>query len=143
LGLAVLVLSALYLLREAKRWPRVPDDPAVSRAFNRVNAVQWIAVFVVAFALAKLHLDAYIMNAITFIVGLHMFPLARLFRYPPHYAAGAVLVAWAAASVFMTPVEHLQGITALGTGAILWLSAAVTLTLALSDARQSADSLVR
>jgi uncharacterized membrane protein YfcA len=105
--------------------------------------VQWIAVFVVAFALAKLHLDAYIMNAITFIVGLHMFPLARLFRYPPHYAAGAVLVAWAAASVFMTPVEHLQGITALGTGAILWLSAAVTLTLALSDARQSADSLVR
>ena len=31
LGMAVLVLAALYLLREAKRWPRVPDDPAVGR----------------------------------------------------------------------------------------------------------------
>jgi MFS family permease len=130
LGLAVLVLAARHLLREAKRWPRVPDDPALRRVFMWVNAVQWIAVFVVAFTLARLRLDAYIMNAITAIVGLHMFPLARLFRYPPHYATGAVLVAWAVFSVFLVPVERLQGVTSLGTGAILWFSAAVTLTLA-------------
>ncbi len=141
LGLMVLVLVALYLLREAKRWPRVPDDPALRRTFNRVNAVQWIVVAVVAFALARLHLDAYIPSAITAIVGLHMFPLARLFRYPPHYATGAILVAWAAASAVLVPVEQLQGIAALGTGAILWFSAVVTLTLALRDARQSTDLL--
>jgi len=142
-GLAVLVLVALYLIREAKRWPRVPEDPAVSRAFKWVNAVQWIAVFVVAFALAKLHLDAYIMNAITAILGLHMFPLARLFRYPPHYATGAVLVAWAVASVFLAPVEHLQGVAALGTGVILWLSAAVTLALAFRNVGQSSVPLTQ
>lgn len=141
LGLAILVLASLSLLREAKRWPRVPDDPAMSRAFKWVNAVQWIAVAVVVFALSRIHLDAYLMNAITAIVGLHMFPLARLFRYSPHYATGAALVAWAVASVFLASVEHLQGLTALGTGVILWLSAAVTLALAFQSAWRSAVAL--
>jgi uncharacterized membrane protein YccF (DUF307 family) len=141
MGTAVLVLAALYLLRQAKKWPRVPDDPAVGRAFGWINAVQWIAVCAAAFTLAKLHLDAYVMNAITAIVRLHMFPLARLFRYWPHYVAGGVLVAWAAASPALVPLERLQGVAALGTGIILWCSAAVTLTLALRAARRPAEPL--
>jgi hypothetical protein len=91
----------------------------------------------VAFSFARLHIDAYVMSAITAIVGLHMFPLARLFRYPLHYATGTVLVAWAGASVLVLPVEEMQGLTALGTGIILWLSAAVTLTIAIRMSRQS------
>ena len=141
LGMACLVLAALSLLRYAKLWPSVPDDPAMGRAFGWINAVQWIAVAVTVFTLAKLHLDAYVMCAITAIVGLHMFPLARLFHYPPHYLSGALLVAWAAASAVFVPIEHLQGISALGTGIILWLCAAVTLALAWSASRQSANSL--
>jgi len=133
-GLAVLLAAAGYLFREAKRWPSMPDDPAVGRAFNRVNAVQWIAVAIVAFAFAKLHLDAYVLCAITAIVGVHMFPLARIFRYAPHYVTGSVLVAWAAASAVFVPIDHLQAICALGTGAILWLGAALTLVLAFRAA---------
>jgi hypothetical protein len=140
-GLVVLVLAAIFLLRVAKRWPRVPDDPAISRVFKRVNLEQWLAVFIVASALQWLHLDAYVINAITAIVGLHMFPLARLFRYVPHYWSGAVLVVWAVASAVFVPNEHLQGVSALGTGIILWLSAAVTLALAYQAARQSAEPL--
>jgi hypothetical protein len=139
-GFAILVLPALSLLRAAKRWPRLPDDPAIGRAFNRVNAAQWIAVFIVAFALHWRHLDAYVMCAITAIVGLHLFPLARLFRYTPHYWSGAVLMAWASVSAVMISTEKLQGISALGTGMILWVSAAVTLALAWSAARQSTNS---
>jgi len=134
LGLVVLVAAALYLLREAKRWPRVPDDPAIGRAFGWVNAIQWVAVAAVAFGFARLHIDAYVLSAITAIVGLHMFPLARLFRYTPHYVTGAMLVAWSVASIFMAPVDHLQGVTALGTGTILWLSAAVSVALGLQAA---------
>jgi hypothetical protein len=125
LVLAGLVLAALGLLRTAKRWPRVPDDPAIGRAFGWINAVQWAAVAIVA------------------IVGLHMFPLARLFRYPAHYVTGAVLVTWACLSAVMVPIEHLQGVSALGTGIILWLSAAVTLALAFQATRRPADSLAR
>jgi hypothetical protein len=136
LGMVALLAAAAYLLRQAKRWPRVPNDPAIGRAFGWVNAIQWTAVAATAFTLGRLRLDAYIPSAITAIVGLHMFPLARIFRYPLHYATGAVLVAWAAGSALFVPVEQLQGIAAFGTGLILWLSAAVTLVIAMQAARR-------
>jgi|ERR1700733_14942376 len=138
-GTLMLLLSAMYLFRQAKRWPRVPDDPAVGRAFGWINAIQWIAAGVAAFTLARLHLDAYVVNAITVVVGLHMFPLARLFRYPMHHVTGTMLVAWSVVSIPLVPAEQLQGFTALGTGMILWLSAAVTLVLALRKAQRSAE----
>jgi hypothetical protein len=136
LGMSILFLTAFYLLRQSRRWPRVPDDPAMGRAFGWINAIQWIAVAVVALSFSKLHIDAYVISAITAIIGLHMFPLARLFRYPLHYATGAVLVAWAAASAILAPTEQMQGTAALGTGIILWLSAAVTLAVGVNAARQ-------
>ena len=136
-GMAALLLAAASLRRQAKRWPRLPSDPAIGRAFSWVNAIQWTAVAITAFTLARLHLEAYTPSAITAIVGLHMFPLARLFRYPLHHVTGALLVAWAVATAVFVPVAEMQGTAALGTGLILWLSAVVTLTIALRLAVQS------
>jgi len=140
-GMVVLLVTAGYLLGQARRWPRVPNDPAVGRAFARINVIQWIAVGAVAVGFGKLHIDAYVISAITAIVGLHMFPLARLFRYPAHYGTGAVLVAWAIASAVLVPVDQMQGTAALGTGVVLWLSAAVTLAVGIQAARQTAVPL--
>jgi hypothetical protein len=141
-GMVVLLLAAAYLLRRAKLWPRVQEDPskdrARGRAFAWINAIQWTAVAIVAFTFAKFHIDAYVMSAITAIVGLHMFPLARLFRYPLHNLTGGILMAWAAASVALVPVAEMQGTTALGTGIILWASAALTLAIALRASQQPA-----
>lgn len=136
-GLALLLLAIFQLVRESSRFPRVPSDPAQGRAFTWINAIQWLAVCIVAFGCAKLHLETYVISAITFIVGVHMFPLARLFRYPLHNVTGAALVIWAAATVALVPAEQLQGITSMGTGVILWLSAAATLGIALRATRQS------
>lgn len=136
--LAALLLSAFWLIRQSRRFSRLPENKAMSRAFNRINGAQWIAVFVVCFAFGRLHLEAYMLSAITAIVGVHMFPLAKLFRYPQHNLTGAALVAWASASVLFVPVEHLQGTTAIGTGILLWVSAAVTLALAAKLAMQPA-----
>jgi hypothetical protein len=141
LVVAALVVAAMFLFRKAKRWPSVPDDPAVGRAFGWINTLQWIAVGTVAFTLAKLSLDAYIPSAVTAIVGLHMFPLGRIFRYPAHYRAGAILLAWAAASVVFVPIADLQSVAAFGTGMVLWISAAVTLTLAFRAARRPVEPL--
>jgi hypothetical protein len=135
-GMVALLLTAAYLMRQAKRWPRVPDDPAIGRAFGRVNAIQWIAIAVTAFTLGRLHLDAYTPSAVAGVVGLHMFPLARLFRYPLHHATGALLLGWAVATAVFVPAAELQGTAALGTGIILWLSAVVTLAIALRAAAQ-------
>jgi hypothetical protein len=138
LDLAVLVGMACWLLRESKRFPTVAEDPAKGHKFNRINIAQWIAVSIVAFSFARLHIDAYVMCGITAVVGLHFFPLARLFRYSMHYLTGSVLLAWAAMSVILVPAEHLQGTSALGTGIILWVSAFTTLCLAFTAARRSA-----
>ena len=138
LDLAVLLAMACWLLREANRFPAAAEDPEKGRKFNRINIAQWIAVAVVAFSFARLHIDAYVMCGITAIVGLHFLPLARLFHYGMHYVTGSVLVVWAAASAILVPAEHLQGTSALGTGIVLWVSAFTTLCLAFTLARRSA-----
>ena len=130
-GAGLLLFGALALLRHSKTLPAEPEDPAMSSTFRRINIIQWIAVAIVAFTFARLRIDAYVMSAITAIVGLHMFPLARVFRYPMHYVTGATLTAWAAGSVFLFPADAMQGSTALGTGLILWLSALATILLAV------------
>jgi hypothetical protein len=139
-GLAILLLAVFWLFRQARRYPKMPEDPARKRAFHRINSIQWAAVIVVAFAFGRLHIDAYVLSAITAIVGIHLFPLAKLFRYPMHYVTGAALVAWASASVLLVPAEHLQGVTALGTGILLWISAATTLALAAAAIRRNAPA---
>lgn len=138
-GTAALAAGALWLMGQAKRLPREEEDPAVARAFQRINIVQWAAIAVVAFGFARLGIDAYVISAITAIVGLHLFPLARVFRYPLHHVTGAVLVGWAAASLLLFPRNELQGSTALGTGGILWLSAATTILLATRTVRAAAE----
>jgi len=137
-GLLALASGAFFLLRRAKALPRAPEDPAMARAFKWINIIQWVAVAVVAFAFARLGIDVYVVSAITAIVGLHMFPLARVFRYPMHYVTGAALVGWAAASLLLFAKDEMQGSTALGTGLILWLSALITLALAVRAVRAPA-----
>jgi magnesium-transporting ATPase (P-type) len=137
---AVLLVMAMWLFRQARRFARSPEDPAQKKAFNRINVIQWVAVAVTAFTFARLHLDAYVMCAITAIVGLHMFPLARLFRYPMHYVTGTALLAWAATSAIAVPADQLQGTCALGTGILLWLSAFATLVIAATLARRASSS---
>jgi hypothetical protein len=134
-GTVALASGAFFLLRRAKALPRKPEDPAMARAFKWINITQWAVVAVVAFAFARFGIDVYVISAITAIVGLHMFPLARVFRYPLHYVTGSALVGWAAASALLFPKDEMQGSTALGTGLILWLSALVTLALAMRAVR--------
>ena len=141
LGFVALLLPALYVIRAAKRWPRVAGDAAARRRFNRVNAAQWIAGFALFFILRWLRLDDYFMSGLTVIVGLHFFPLAKIYHNPAAAGTGAILVAWAAVSTFYVPIEHLPSTVGFGTGLILWHSAAVTLAVALQAARESAEEL--
>ena len=101
--LAGLVVSALRVLKRSSALPKQTVDPEVeaqiSRTFNRANTAQWIAIPVAVVLLNIVHQTAYIVPAIATIVGLHLFPLARAFRYPMHYVTGALLVLWSAPPV--------------------------------------------
>src|SRR5580692_319742 len=59
-GMTGLLIAAALLLHQARRWPRVPDDPAARRAFLWINAIQWIAIAIVVLTLGRLGLGAYI-----------------------------------------------------------------------------------
>jgi hypothetical protein len=142
LGAALLLLPAIYLFRAAKRWPQVAEDAAARRTFNLVNAAQWIAGFTLFFMLRWLRLDDYFLSGLTAIVGLHFFPLAKIYHNPASYGTGAVLLAWSVTSAVFVPVEHLPSTTAFGTGLILWHSAAITLAVALQAARESSGLLL-
>jgi hypothetical protein len=141
--LAALVIPALWVLKRASGLPKQIADPEVeaqiSRTFNRANTAQWIAIPVAVVLLNIVHQAAYIVPAVATIVGLHLFPLARAFRYLMHYVTGALLVLWSAASVFILPRENVASVGALGTSAILLLSAAYT----LANAARAAASLSR
>jgi hypothetical protein len=137
-GMTGLLIAAALLLHQTRRWPHVPDDPAVRRAFLWINAIQWIAIAIVVFTFSRLHLDAYVTPVIVGIAGLHLFPLARLFHYPLHHATGALLVGWAVVSAVFVPTAEMQGTAAMGTGIILWVSVVVTLTIGLRAAGQPA-----
>jgi hypothetical protein len=138
--LAALVIPAVGVLKGASRAPRGNADPElearISRTFNRVNTIQWIAIPVAIVLLNIFHRADLIVPAIATIVGLHLFPLARLFRYSMHYVTGTLLVVWSAGSVFLLRRESIASIGALGTAAILLLSAAYTLANAALASRR-------
>ena len=73
------------------------------------------------------HLQLFIVPAIATIVGLHLFPLARVFHYPLHYVTGALLTLWSdRRGADAAPGEAaLSG--GLGTAAILLVSATLTI----------------
>jgi hypothetical protein len=140
---ATLALAALgvRLLRQAPSVPPTAADRRRNRIFHCINAAQWIVAFLLVALLHRFQLDAYSVSVIAAVVGLHFVPLARLFRYPPNYATGALLFAWSALVAWKAPPDTLQGITALGAGAILWLSALVAFAHSAFALRRNSASL--
>ena len=139
-GLVALVAGTVLLRRRSAALPPTRLDPEeqrrAGRTFGRVNAVQWAAIVLIAVVLGRLHLDAYTPAAVTVVVGLHFFPLARLFRSPQHHVTGAALVLWGAVCLLLVPRDVLQSTSAFGTGAILWTAAAVTLVRSFRQLRE-------
>ena len=108
----------------------------INRWFGLVNLVQWGLIFAAVYGLAKLKLSDWILPAIILIVGIHFFPLARLFRAPRHYVTGAIMVAWAVVYPILFSAGKGGAIGAVGTGAILWMSGAFMCRQALRLLRQ-------
>jgi hypothetical protein len=140
---AALAIPAIRLLRiAASSASRNPPAPAeiecqaeIKRAFWRVNTAQWIAILAAIVVLNLAQKVEYLAPVITFIIGMHFFPLATLFRYRAHNLTGTLLVLWAIANTATLPPQLLPSIGALGTATILLASAAHTIYSAARAAR--------
>lgn len=93
------------------------------RSFGIINAVTWIAVFLVFQILPRLgHADLAI-PAVVLIVGLHFFPMPPLYRHRANLVTGACLVIWAVLCPLLFNGDRMIGFAALGAGLILWAAA--------------------
>lgn len=141
---AMLTIPAFRLLRLMARAPKnginAEQERQIKRTFGLVNTIQWVAIVVAVVLFGVFHLGKFIVPAITAIVGLHLFPLARLFRYSAHYVTGALLILWSGGVVIMLHRRDIPSIGALGTGTILLLSAAYTLAVATRAAKYVLES---
>ncbi len=103
----------------------------IKRNFRIINVMQWVAILVVINILNRSGLSAWIAPAIMLIVGLHFFPIARIFHHAPYYVTGVALVLLA----LVYPLTFARGpaepLGCLGAGVILMLSAAWNLRQAL------------
>jgi hypothetical protein len=137
----LLLAGAMWVLRLAAALPAgdVSGDAAerMRRMFVAVNIIQWVSALTAVGILVILHMPEYIAPAIAIIVGLHLFPLAESFHYPPHYVTGSLLLVWSLLSLAIEPRAEVAGVAALGTGAILFASAAWSLSQALRVVRFS------
>jgi hypothetical protein len=124
---SMLFLWALCDFRAYRRAAGTSADPAADKARNRVfgwvNLVQWSAVFAANIGLNAAGRPEWVAPAVILIVGLHFFPLARLFKTPFHYVMGIAMVIVALAYPWMAGggAEYTAGEFA--TGAILWFGA--------------------
>jgi hypothetical protein len=139
--LVSLVIPALMLLRRVPSTPPEAQDEERSRqykrTFGRVNGIQWTAIILAVVLLNIFHQVAYIVPVIATIVGLHLFPLARLFQYRAHYVTGTLLVLWSIGTATLLSSQNIAGFGAVGTAIILLISAAYTLV----SATRAASSL--
>ncbi|WP_321888818.1 hypothetical protein [Paraburkholderia bannensis] len=125
-GAALFLLS--FWLRLRCRIASKNDSNATERARTRrkfmiINAVQWLAIFIVANTLVNTNHRVWVVPSVILIVGLHFIPLGTIFRHRPHYITGIALILLAIVYPFAAVGGPTSAIGALGTGVILWLSA--------------------
>ena len=125
-GLALL-LPAICLHRRAEKHQPAAQDQAeaqqVRRAFLRINGAQYVAIPLVILAMNLLHRPEWIAASIAVVVGLNLLPLATLFHSPAHRITGTALIAYAVFTMAVLPLAEAPSLGALGSGAILLVSA--------------------
>lgn len=107
---AGLVAVAITLFRRARTYPA--GDPvrgreigrAVGWRFGLIVAAEFIGLFVVARVLAVLGATELVPLIVCLGVGVHFFPLARLFHVPVYVRTGVALCALAVLTAVLAPL---------------------------------------
>ncbi len=111
--------SAFAALRRGSLDGRMPEARRrAGRQFGWINLGQWAAILIAGLVSHGMHKAEWFPWAVSVIVGLHFFPLARIFRRPQQAAAGCAILAVDAIALRWTGLER-AGLAALGTGCVL------------------------
>jgi hypothetical protein len=128
---AILVVWGITNLATLRHAPRVALDQRLVR-FYRIGyalivAIEGAAISVGGPILGHFQRPDLYGQWIGAVVGLHFFPLGKLFKIPLYYATGAAISLAALGSLSISPGPLRSAITAGGTGVALWITAVVIL----------------
>jgi hypothetical protein len=128
-----------------------PEDAAVRQQINRwfgiVFGLEFILIALASILLSRWQVSWFIAPVTALIVGVHFFPLARLFRVPVYYVTGALLAALALVAVAAllgdVPLAgpspyHWSLFVGVGAMLILWFTALFIARLGLWMVRRQA-----
>jgi hypothetical protein len=129
---AVLVVWAIANLAALRHVPRVALDKRLVR-FYRIGyalivATEGAAISVGMPILSHFHRPDLFGQWIGAVVGIHFFPLGKLFKIPLYYWTGAAISLAAFGSLLVSGTPLSSAICAGGTGMALWITAVVILS---------------
>ena len=134
--LVALGLLAAILMVRRQAAPSTPLNPSPDeqerasregRIFAWVNAGQGVAIFLMVQVCVNLHHAEYIAPLFALIVGLHFFVLAPALRAPTLWVTGGLMCFVVVVTLLTVPAARWGAVVSLGSGLVLWASAAYRL----------------
>lgn len=143
-GAAILVVWAIANLVNLRHVPRVALDKRLVK-FYRIGyalivAIEGAAISVGGPVLGHFHRPDLFGQWIGAVVGIHFFPLGKLFKLPLYYWTGTAISLAAFGSLLISESSLSSAICAGGTGAALWVTAVVTLSKNLESLSEKTAS---
>ncbi len=129
---AVLVVWAIANLVALRHAPRVVLDKQLVRSYRigygLIVAIEGAAISVGGPIVGHFHRPDLYGQWVGAVVGLHFFPLGKLFKVPLYYGTGAAISLASFGSLLISQNDLRSAITAGGTGIALWITTAVVLS---------------
>jgi len=124
----IVLLSWIYVQyrrhsRGISAKPESADSQRASKLFHIINVGQWVVILVAGNVLANIGLSAWVLPMAMLVIGVHFFPLARLFRTPSRNVTGTALIAVAVVYPLVSSRGAADPIGCLFAGIVLWASA--------------------
>ena len=128
---AILVVWAIANLVSLRHAPRVALDKRQVRfyriGYGLIVAIEGAAISVGGPILGHFHRPELYGQWVGAVVGIHFFPLGKLFKLPLYYGTSAAISLAAFGSLLISPSPLRSVISAGGTGLALWITAVVIL----------------
>src|ERR1700689_5271150 len=128
----ILIVWAIANLVALRHAPKIVLDKRLARYYRvgyaLIVATEGAAISVGGPILGHFHRPDLYGQWVGAIVGIHFFPLGKLFKIPLYYWTGAAISLAAFGSLLISASSLRSAISAGGTGVALWITAIITLS---------------
>ena len=100
---AYIVFASIKNIKHAKRFKAVPSEEGkkIAKSMTIVSAITYPALTVFAVTLAAVHLVKLIFPAVTFVIGLHFIPLAKIMHRKIDYFIAPVPIVFSLVASYL------------------------------------------